>query len=386
MQKRQIAIFDYLVSPTNPIGGCHLRVLRNLCEEHDFTVFSVTFDNPCPDRIRWVRIPAPRRPMALLFLVYHTLAPLYYVFELFRRSRRFDAVQIVESNASFGDVSYSQFCHRFYLKHHWKQSRPKGIRGTLRWLDHALHVLTEPFVFRRVRWIVVASRGLAREISAEYPFAAGKLVVIANGIELSRMSAPDSFDRRGFREAWGLRADVRVLVFAALGHFERKGLPILLEAMRQAAPGGCALMVVGGERDLVASYRSRVTAMGLTDCVSFAGMQTDVRPFFWAADAFVLPSLYEVFPLVALEAAAAGLPLIVSPLNGVEEFLRPGENGICVDVTGESVGAAVRTISAMEGEGLKRLGDQGKRDVQQYSVETFVQAWRSFYQGIEVRR
>jgi hypothetical protein len=51
----KIAIFDYKVI-FNSIGGCHLRMLRGLCHEHEFTVFAVEFENPCPERIRWVRI------------------------------------------------------------------------------------------------------------------------------------------------------------------------------------------------------------------------------------------------------------------------------------------------------------------------------------------
>lgn len=74
---RKIAIFDYKIIPTNPIGGCHLRMMQGLCHEHDFTVFAVEFENPCPERIHWVRIPALTRPMALLFVLYHLLTPFY---------------------------------------------------------------------------------------------------------------------------------------------------------------------------------------------------------------------------------------------------------------------------------------------------------------------
>jgi hypothetical protein len=47
----RIAVFDYKVVPTNPIGSCHLRMLQGLCREHEFTVFAVEFENSCPERI-----------------------------------------------------------------------------------------------------------------------------------------------------------------------------------------------------------------------------------------------------------------------------------------------------------------------------------------------
>jgi hypothetical protein len=59
---RRIAVFDYRMIADNPVGGCHLRLLRGLCEEYDFTVFAVEFDNPCPERIRFVRASATARP------------------------------------------------------------------------------------------------------------------------------------------------------------------------------------------------------------------------------------------------------------------------------------------------------------------------------------
>jgi len=125
----RIAIFDYRVTPNNPVGSCHLRMLKGLCQRHEFTVFSVEFENPCAERIRWVRVPAPTRPLALLFVAYHLLAPICYWAYCVRYRVRFDLLQMVESNLSFGDVSNSRFCHRAYLKYHWRESRPSGLRG-----------------------------------------------------------------------------------------------------------------------------------------------------------------------------------------------------------------------------------------------------------------
>ena len=101
----RIAVFDYRVTSTNPVGGCHLRLLEGLCQKHDFTVFAVEFENPSPSRIRWVRIPLPVRPYILLYVLYHLFAPLVYGYRRVVRGERFDLVQIVESNLLFGDVS-----------------------------------------------------------------------------------------------------------------------------------------------------------------------------------------------------------------------------------------------------------------------------------------
>src|SRR5919204_507405 len=136
------------------------------------------------------------------------------------------------------------------------------------------------------------------------------------------------------------RADC-VLLFSALGHFERKGLPLLLDALGALRNPALKLVVVGGEADLVAAYRARTVRAGLDRQVKFIGLQRDVRPYLWAADAFVFPSAYEAFSLVAFEAAAAGVVLIATPVNGVREFLRDGDNGILVE---RSVGGMIDGI------------------------------------------
>jgi glycosyltransferase involved in cell wall biosynthesis len=376
----RIAVFDYKIIPTNPIGSCHLRMLQGLAGEHDFVVFAVQFANPAPDRIKYVRVPVPTRPLALLFVMYHLVAPFAYLLYRLRDGARPDVIQTVESNFWFkADIVYAHFCHRRFLKVHWPAVKTGGLRGVLRWMDHFLHSLVEPLVFRRGRQVVVPSRGLARELSAEYPSSQSKIHVLANPVDLNKMKKPADFDRAAPRAACGFADGDVVMLFVALGHFERKGLPLILEAMRGEVPAHVKLNVVGGEPDLVERYRRRVDEMGLRSRVHFAGMQKDVRPHFWAADAFLLPSVYEVFPLVALEAAAAGLAMVVSPLNGVEEFLTDGENGFLIDRSAAGVSSGIRRLLQLTEDQRRALGARAQQDVRQYSIDAFQAKWRDVY-------
>jgi glycosyltransferase involved in cell wall biosynthesis len=377
----RIAVFDYRIIPTNPIGGCHLHMLRNLCHEYEFTVFAVEFENPAPERIRWVRIPALTRPLALLFVLYHLLAPIYYWVYRLKHRVRYSKVQIVGSDVTFGDITYVQFCNRTYLKHYWKLSRARGLRGGLRWLNHWLRSIFEPLVFRHAAAIVVPSQGLARELATEYPFARANIHIIPNPVDIERMRPPEGFDRSAWRQTLALGSADVALVFVALGHFERKGLPLLLEAYGKLDVPYLKLLVVGGERDLIAAYQARVEHMGLSSHVRFTGMQRDVRPYLWASDAFVFPSFYEAFPLVSLEAAAAGLPLLATPVNGIEEFLRDGENGILLTQTPEGVATGLKRFLALPPEARRGMGRRAEEDAQHYRLERFVTAWRDLYAG-----
>jgi glycosyltransferase involved in cell wall biosynthesis len=374
----RIAVFDYLITPTNPIGGCHLRMLRHLCQEHEFVVFAVDFENPCPERIKWVRSPVVRRPLVGLFVTFHLMAPLVYAWYRLRNPG-FDLVQKVESNLLFGEITYTQFCHRVYLRKYWKAAGAKGLRGVLRWLDHALHAMAEPFVFKRVKRIVVPSRGLARELVAQYPYVRDKVLIISNPVDVHGLVRPADFDRAALRSRFGFQAEDTVLNFIALGHFERKGLPILLEAMKQVGRADLKLLVVGGDSDLVDIYRCRVQKMGLEKQVAFAGMQRDVAPYLWASDAFAFPSFYETFSLVTFQAAAAGLPLIVPPLHGVEELVEHERNGYVIEPEVASVRRAIERFLQLSAAERAALGERAQQSAQTFDVSVFADRWRACY-------
>ncbi|MBV9269112.1 MAG: glycosyltransferase family 4 protein [Acidobacteriaceae bacterium] len=357
-------------------------MLRALAHEYDFTVFSVQFENPCPDRIKWVRIPVPLRPLALLFVTYHLIAPIVYFLHWLKTGVRFDLIQMVESNLGFGAVTYSQFCHTSFLKRCWRQTEASGLRGFLRWLDHRLHALTERRVYSSAKRVVVPSRGLARELEAEFPKLAGKIEILPNAVDVDGLPRPAEFDRDGFRRSLGISSGDVVFVFAALGHFERKGLPIILEALAQSRLNVAKLLVVGGTNDLIKIYRARVKNLGLSDAVIFLGMQSDVRPCFWAADAYVLASNYETFSLATFEAAAASLPVITPPLHGVEEIVTDGQTGYIVKRTPKDFAAAMDRFVRLNPVRRADMGRQARSVAMEYNEERFVANWRCFYRTI----
>ncbi|MBC8106519.1 MAG: glycosyltransferase family 4 protein [Anaerolineae bacterium] len=377
----RIAIFDYKVVRNNPIGSCHLRLLEGLSSEHEFVVFANRFENPNPDRIKFIRVPVPTRPLALLFVAFHILAPIRYWIYRLSGGQKFDVIQSVESNCLLRmDIDYAHFCHRRFLKVHWPGLKSRGLRSVLRFWDHFLHSMLEPIVYRRARSVVVPSRGLQRELVDEFPNTAPKLSVLANPVRVDHMKRPADFDRSNVRRSLGLADDDVVLLFTALGHFERKGLPLLLEALASIKNPSLKLVVVGGESDLVRNYQTKITAMGLNGRVNFAGMQKDVRPYLWMADAFALPSAYEVFPLVVLEAAAAGVPIIVTPLNGVEEFCVDGVNGLVIERSAAGCRAGIERFAGMSADARAQLGRHAQQDVLKYSVEEFHANWRNIYE------
>jgi glycosyltransferase involved in cell wall biosynthesis len=378
----RIAVFDHRVIPTNPVGSCHRRMMLALCEEHDFVVFAPEFDNPRPDRIRYIPIRVPRRPLALQFVLFHLrIGPAWRGY-LRDGGSPADLIQGVESKRLSSDVVYAHFCHRGYLRVSggFSPGMLLTFRAFLRWLR--LHAWMEPVVYRSAKYVVVPSAGLACELIREFPTLAGKVTVIPNAIDVESLKPPADFDRIGVRRELGFAENDLVLVFSALGHFERKGLPLLLEVLKGIGRSDVKLLVVGGEAPLVRDYTRRAAALGIGARVVFLGRQTEVRRFLWLADAFVFPTAYEAFSLSILEAAAAGLPLIVTRVHGVDDFARNHENAFIVDRTVQAVRTALNELLNLSSDGRRRMGQSAREAVSCFTVARFTAGWRKFYRGV----
>lgn len=138
-----------------------------------------------------------------------------------------------------------------------------------------------------------------------------------------------------------------------------KGLETLLEAMTRV-DGGSKLLIIGGDQDEPenghgAHLRARVSALGLGRRVHFLGAQPQrrLRLFYAAAAATVMPSYYESFGMVALEAMACGSPVVASRVGGLTTTIQDGVTGHLVP---EGDPAALAQHLA------RLLGDETERD------------------------
>jgi len=382
MQKPGIAVFDLSVSRTSPAGSCVLAEVEGLRNAYPVTVFSDRYDGTGGDNGAHVRIPLPQRPIFLRYWLFQVLAPLRY--GLWRMANLKPAlIQTTQGQFVWADLAYAHFCHRAYLKGQWKNSTVQGIRRLLRRINHGYNAFTEKRTFMRARTIVVPSLGLKRELTHEYPEVADKIVVISNPVDLERYACPTEFDRAGMRAGFEYNDNQTVFVFVALGDFARKGLGLILPALASLPEDirvRARLLVVGGGCGEIEQYRSLADEVGVGDKTTFVGLQQDVRPYLWASDVLAFPSAYEIFSLAILQAAAAGLPPIVSRgLYGAEEFVEHGVSGWAVPRDIEGVASAMR--EAIEGRvsRLPAMSAAAKASVQQYSQRAFVARWNALY-------
>jgi glycosyltransferase involved in cell wall biosynthesis len=121
------------------------------------------------------------------------------------------------------------------------------------------------------------------------------------------------------------------VVYAFVGRIvEDKGIHELVEAFL-SLKGNAYLLLVGSYEDEREPVKSEIKeAIQNHPSIIHTGFQKDIRPFLALADIFVFPSYREGFPNVVLQAAAMGLPCIVSDINGSNEIISHNENGLIV--------------------------------------------------------
>jgi UDP-glucose:(heptosyl)LPS alpha-1,3-glucosyltransferase len=189
------------------------------------------------------------------------------------------------------------------------------------------------FLSPGLKRIFCNSHMVQEEISQLYPAAAGKIMVVHNGVEWGAFSDPFQeaiSDRERILEALSLDPHKFYFLFVGSG-YERKGLRKALSAMPYL-PDHVDLLVVGKDRN-EKRYVGTAEKLGLGDKIHFLGAQGNVVPFLQVADAFVLPTLYDPFSNACLEALAMGLYVVTTRANGCSEVVKPGAGSLIQDPT-----------------------------------------------------
>lgn len=246
----------------------------------------------------------------------------------------------------------------------WEQkltTLPAWLRPLKRQL---LHLLPRYAEFRRLiarqfadprRIIIAMSKRVAADFQHFHGIRPEQIRLIYHGVDVQRFTPQACAKRReAMRRQLGLADDETALLF--IGHdFGRKGLSTTIRAIgrldRRASR--VRLLVVGHDKRQPL-YALLAARYGVGDRVTFLNAQDDPLPFYAAADVLTLPTFYDPFGLVVLEAAACGLPAVTSRQAGVGELLCDGAEGFLLDDPADD-----RLLA----ERLARLCDPGLRAV-----------------------
>ena len=204
--------------------------------------------------------------------------------------------------------------------------------------------------------VVVNSKNVLQRPRSPLRGLSQKIRVVLNGVDTARL-----YPKPELR-----RADT-IGFLAVLDEFHRyKGLDVLLGAIRQLACRGREVrVIVGGEGALRAQYEQMATALQVRAQVEFRGfIQEDhLLDFFNTCRIFILPTTdaqQEGFGMVALEAAACGLPVVVTSAAGIAEVLRECDAGVVVPPQDPTALAEAIELLLLNPGRAERLGRQAR--------------------------
>ena len=323
----------------------------------------------------------------------------------------------------------------------WLDRRARVLGPLARWAQrlspfHRQVLAAEKAVLSHpsLQAVICNSELVAGELERYYGLPREKIALIYNGVDTDVFHPGLSDQYRALvRAEYGIPTDAPVFLFVGSG-FARKGVPTLLRAfaalslrtaLRQAQGeregkfqgerGGKAqserdgklqderegkvqderdvkeepwLVIVGADRKRRAMERL-AARLGIADRVLFTGPLPDVRPWYGAADAFVLPTLYDPCPNAALEALACGLPCLVSDACGAAELLTSGENGAISDPLDVSALAThMADLSFALADSGKRLAMRhaARQAVEGLTLPRMADALLSLYQRLLAER
>lgn len=257
------------------------------------------------------------------------------------------------------------------LQAHWLKVFYRGLTGKLQQLNprHRTLLGLERQIYQgeRTRRIIVQSTLDARLIQQYYGVLPEKIRLVRNGVDLQKFQPGSHESRCAIRRDLGVENEP-LLVFAAMD-FRRKGLDCLLESLSKLSTRTAKLLVLGDGN--IPAYERLAQRFGVADRVIFAGRQQGMAAYYAAADLFVLPTIYEPFPNVNLEAMACGTPVITTASAGGVDLVDEGRNGYLISsgFASEELAEKIDLHCALPEIDLRRMSDSCIETARQFTVE-----------------
>ena len=213
------------------------------------------------------------------------------------------------------------------------------------------------------------------------------LRVIPNGVDTDQFQNAPAGARQSLRRALGLDHE---FVWLAVGRFEiAKDYPNMLGGftrVHERFPRAVLLLV--GRGSLQGEAEAVTRALGLDGAVRFLGVRQDVPELMRTADAYVMSSAWEGMPMVLLEAAAAGLPIVSTVVGGNDEVVRDQESGLLVPPRdSHALGLAMLQLMELPEAQRRSMGERGRDHVRShYGLERVVDRWEDLYREVLGRK
>lgn len=291
---------------------------------------------------------------------------------------KFDIVQSHERIAGCDIFRAGDGVHRVWLEQRARIVSPvqRMLTGLSAYHRYVMAAEEEMFRSPSLKKIICNSVMVKNDIIRCFQVPEEKFAVIYNAIDCQRFTPATPAERQQSRAQLDLPDEAKVFIYVGSG-FERKGLHASITAL---AATDAHLIVVGQDKQQ-SRYASLARRLSCEKRVHFVGVQHNVIPYYHAADGLMLPTLYDPFPNVILEAMACGLPVITSFTCGGAEFIVDGKQGfVCdaLDVAALTVAAQAIPLRTTDA----RMGDAARERVLPYSPQQLASQLHALYQQV----
>jgi len=328
---------------------------KYFARDNELHVFTNNWD-PLDKRITIHRIP--------------TIPSNYYIYEglffslstLALKFHSFDVTLAQPTRYLSPDVGEMQFVYREWLKYVIKNKMYVSPGGRIL-------ALIERHNIKKAKKLIAISNRVKNDILKNYTVPEEKVRVIYSGVNLEEFN-PKHRSKYGeeIRKQYNIPLDDLVLLF--IGHpFHRKGLEFLIRSLPLVNLNNIKVLVFG--KDDPEPYQKLISNLRLQDKIIFhTSLTSEIYKYFAASDIFVLPTLYEPFGLVILEAMASGLPVVTSQIAGAAEIIEDERDGLWLKNPKDFKEIAEKLNYLIINDKVrKQIGKKARKKAEQYSWE-----------------
>jgi len=231
--------------------------------------------------------------------------------------------------------------------------------------------------------IITVCQAFARDLSRNTGVALDDISVLHNSIR-PQLPAPDT-EAQAVRSRFGVADDESLIL--AVGRLSKEKAHIDLIAafsgLRKSTPEVNAKLIIVGDGPERGRLEAAAESFGCKESVVFAGQSSDVWPFYFAADVFVLPSHSEGSPNVLLEAMAAGIPIVATEAGGVPEMVEHNQSALLVPASDPpALGAAIDRVLTEDDLAQRLTANASSLVGTRYAPENYVRTLVEIYREV----
>jgi glycosyltransferase involved in cell wall biosynthesis len=240
---------------------------------------------------------------------------------------------------------------------------------------------------RLVDHLTIVSQAAADRFVGERIVPRELLTVIPNGVDTEQIANVPPGTRESLRRELGVDG---AFVWLAVGRYEvAKDYPNMLRAfarVRSSQPD--AVLLIVGRGSLQSETEALAAELALGDAVRFLGVRSDVPRVMSAADGYVMSSAWEGMPMVLLEAAAAGLPIVATTVGGNHEVVVHERTGFLVPPRDDAaLAAGMLRLGEMTDVERRLMGERGREHIRShYGLARVADRWEEIYRAVLARK